>query len=151
MSNCLLSMLLEPQCMDVTLYMTRVSLIGAASSNIICRSWIHVLPLLPLAISYTSTRAALANTVSEIVWGIHLESWVLSPSAPYLSFLFPQQVQAILNSLLWLCHGLLEGKGVLLLYWYFLVRTCLCLIKHVVWFDCLPFRLACFFMGHGLS
>ena len=32
-----------------------------------------VLPLWPLAISYTSTRAALANTVSEIVWGIRLE------------------------------------------------------------------------------
>ena len=54
-----------------------------------------VLPLWPLAISYTSTRAALANTVSEIVWGIRLESWALSPSAPYLSSLFLQQVQAI--------------------------------------------------------
>ena len=38
-----------------------------------------VLPLEPLAVSYTSTQAALVNTVSEIVQGIHLESWALSP------------------------------------------------------------------------
>ena len=75
-----------------------------------------VLPLEPLAVSYTSTQAALVNTVSEIVQRIHLESWALSPSAPYLSSLLPQQVQAILNSLLWLSHSLLEGGGVLLSY-----------------------------------
>ena len=74
----------------------------------------RVLPLEPLAVSYTSTQAVLS--VSEIVQGIHLESWALSPSAPYLSSLFPQQVQAILNSLLWLSHSRLEGGGVLLSY-----------------------------------
>ena len=49
MSNCLLSMPLEPQCMAVILYMTRVSLMGAASSNIICRSWIHDQSVAPRA------------------------------------------------------------------------------------------------------
>ena len=38
--NRLTSITLRPQCMAVTLHMTRASLVGAASSNIICRSWI---------------------------------------------------------------------------------------------------------------
>ena len=49
MSSCLPFRPLEPQCMAVTLYMTRVSLTGAASSNIICRSWIHDQCVAPFA------------------------------------------------------------------------------------------------------
>ena len=33
-----------------------------------------------------------------------------------------------------------------LLYWFFLIHTGLCLVKLVVWFDCVPFWLACSFM-----
>lgn len=40
-SNCLTCIMLKPQCMAVTLHMTRASLVGAASSNIISRSWIR--------------------------------------------------------------------------------------------------------------
>ena len=40
-SNRLTSITLKPQCMAMTLHMTRASLVGAASSNIICRSWIR--------------------------------------------------------------------------------------------------------------
>ena len=119
--NRLTSITLKPQCMAVTLHMTWASLMGAASSNIICPSWIHDQCVAPsVCCSFCTqvqyTRAALANTVLEIVLGISLVSWLLSPSAPYLASLFPQQVQAILNSLLWLCHSHLEGGGVLLSY-----------------------------------
>ena len=74
--NRLTSITLKPQCMAVTLHMTRASLVGAASSNIICHlgSVTSVLLLPPLAVSYTSTPAALANTVLEIVLGISLVS-----------------------------------------------------------------------------
>ena len=41
MCNCLTPITLKPQCMAVTLHMTRASLVGAASSNIICQSWIR--------------------------------------------------------------------------------------------------------------
>ena len=49
MSNCLTSMPLEPQCMAMTLYRTRASLVGAASSNIICWSWIQDQCVAPFA------------------------------------------------------------------------------------------------------
>ena len=118
MSNCLLSMPLEPQCMAVTCTWLKWASweLHHPISFADLGSMTSVLPLEPLAVSYTSTQAALVNTVSEIVQGIHLESWALSPSAPYLSSLFPQQVQAILNSPLWLSHSRLEGGRVLLSY-----------------------------------
>ena len=118
MSNCLPSMPLESQCMawHCTWLKQASWELHRPTSFADLGSVTSVLSLSPRAVSYTSTQAALANTVSEVVLGIHLVSWVLSPSAPYLSSLFLQQVQAILNSLLWLCHSRLEGGGVLLSY-----------------------------------
>ena len=119
MSNCLPSMPLESQCMawHCTWLKQASWELHRPTSFADLGSVTSVLSLSPRAISYTSTQAALANTiVAEVILGIHLVSWVLSPSAPYLSFLFLQQVQTTLNSLLWLCHSRLEGGGVLLSY-----------------------------------
>ena len=148
MSSCSISMPLEPRCVAVTLSTTRASLVElhCPTSSADLGTVASVLPLSPLAVLHTSARASLANTVLEIILGTCQVSWALSLSTPpCLSPTFLQQVQAILNSLLWLCHSHLEGGRVSLLYWYFLIHTGLCLVK-LVWFDCVPFWLACSFM-----
>ena len=121
----------------------------AALSNIICWSRNRgqcVAPFASCRFAHKCSSFFGQHRVGDYPGDLSSKLSTKSKHPPCLSPTFLQQVQAILNSLLWLCHSHLEGGRVSLLYWYFLIHTGLCLVKLVVWFDCVPFWLACSFM-----